>query len=63
MNKKPIIQAKGTGNYRYKNCFAAYTLNIPIEFETDLSEEQFAKLIDGGLTGEDIEIFETIGSF
>lgn len=51
MQDKPIIAVKGyEDGFTYKYIRVAYCLGVPIEFSTDLSEEDFDKVIDEGLS-------------
>ena len=62
--RKPIIQEKGNGHcFKYRNCFVAYALNVPIEFETDLSRWEFNRFLDGKYNRKQIERFEMTGRF
>ena len=60
---KPIMQVKENATYKYKNCFKAYALNVPILFVTDLSKKEFYSLLDGKYTSEQIQRYEETGSF
>lgn len=62
--RKPIINPKGEeDNFVYKYCRKAYAADIEVEFMTDLSDDQFEKLFEGGYSKEQVERFETDGSF
>lgn len=65
MDKKPILACKGQENgFTYKYTRTAYVAGFPIEFLTDLTEEEFERLLDGeGYTVEELERFETTGKF
>lgn len=48
VNIKPLIQVHGSSNFKYKNTFMAYIFgDIPLLFDTDLTQEQFNKFING----------------
>ena len=62
--RKPIMQFKGSDSgFKYKNVFTAYALNVPLEFETDLSKMQFNRFLDGKYNRMQIEKFEMTGRF
>ena len=62
--RKPIICVEGQANgFKYKYKRTGYAVGVPIIFETDLEEEQFARLLDVGMTDAEIDKLETTGKF
>ena len=48
MLEKPILAVKGyEDGFTYKYVRTAYCLGVPIEFSTDLTKEEFDKIING----------------
>ena len=64
-NLKPIISIKGSNNnFNYKYVRNAYAFDYPIEIETDLTDSEFERYLDGeGYSEEEIERFEKSGKF
>lgn len=61
---KPIIASNDcNGDLLYKYTRKAYVGDFAVEFFTDLTEDQFDKLFDGGFTQEQIERYEETGLF
>lgn len=62
--KKPIICVKGQENgFTYKYVHTGYCLGMEIKFSTYLSKKMFNKLLDKGMSEEEIKKFELIGKF
>jgi O-glycosyl hydrolase len=66
--RKPIMVCVGNKTeFTYKYIRTAYAVGVPIKFHTDLNEKEWEKMFDGingkWYTAEEIERFETTGSF
>lgn len=66
IRRKPIFvvkESEGAKMFKYKNSFTVYALDIPIEIETDLSQDELDRLCEGMYSDEEIRRFECTGSF